>query len=117
MHVNVARPERLVRPPELDAAEGRPSTASVSVPLTTPSAALPLRLVRPRFIWEATSRDGRTVTVAREVTDEQIGLAYRIQLSIWSKQMRRVTSVREAQPCDVHRACARLGGAVVSRAG
>ncbi|MGW2220987.1 hypothetical protein ACWCSD_38885 [Nonomuraea sp. NPDC001684] len=44
------------------------------LPAATPAAPHPQR-VRPRFIWEATLRDGRTVRVAREATDEQMGLA------------------------------------------
>jgi hypothetical protein len=52
-----------------------PPGDNVSIPSTTQSAALRPHRVRPRFIWEATLRDGRTVKVAREVTDEQMGLA------------------------------------------
>lgn len=50
-----------------------PPEEKALVPSTTPPTALhPPHRVRPRFIWEATLRDGRTVKVAREVTDEQM---------------------------------------------
>ncbi|WP_043636957.1 hypothetical protein [Nonomuraea candida] len=52
-----------------------PPQDGVPIPSTTPPTALHPRGPRPRFIWEATLQDGRTVTVAREVTDEQMGLA------------------------------------------
>jgi hypothetical protein len=52
-----------------------PPEDNALVPPTTPPTVLHPRRPPPRFIWEATLWDGRTVKVAREVTDKQMGLA------------------------------------------